>query len=135
MQLFYSPSMSQPARSCPKLTQIAMTFSNYFSTTEQTVESSGKVVVAMKADDLEAQFTDRAGAAKFLGLSLRTVDRMIATGEIPAVKFTGRVMVPLKWLSDLAADASARRAREPIVHERVEREPVVLDRKEASAPD
>lgn len=36
----------------------------------------------------------RKEAARFLGLSLRTVDRLIASKDLPIVRFGDRVMVP-----------------------------------------
>lgn len=46
--------------------------------------------------DVPPAFVSRAAAAEHLGIDTRTLDRMIADGEVPAYR-VGRKLVRLRW--------------------------------------
>ena len=53
---------------------------------------------------LERAFLTQRELASVLGISLKTVSRGIASGEIPATRLRGRVLVPVSFVKRLAKD-------------------------------
>jgi excisionase family DNA binding protein len=47
-------------------------------------------------------FLSRAETARLMGISLRTLEKLIAAGEIPTCLFRRRRLVPRAFLEDLA---------------------------------
>jgi hypothetical protein len=63
------------------------------------------------AGDFEPLLVSRVVAAKKLGISVRSVDLLLADGRLDCVLIGGRVLVPMSVLVDFAAHGCSGRIR------------------------
>lgn len=52
----------------------------------------------------------RAEAAALLRVSIRTIDRRLADGTIPAARIAGRLLIPTRALHQLVEEHTVRRS-------------------------
>jgi excisionase family DNA binding protein len=53
---------------------------------------------------IEVECVGKAEAATALGISLRSIDRLIASGDLPSVRLGGRRLIRLETLRRIAAE-------------------------------